>query len=174
MVRKAKKPTPTLIKDREQRKQVVYLGDYFDMKLMQRRPVTLSFLEVLADKLTQWVTGNQDAIAITEFWEMIGMEPSVYYGYIKRSEKLAEAHKYALAVIASHRDTGAMRRRLDAGAVWKTQYQYGESYKEAMIFAAQLAKKDDKPEDGNERFVVLEKIDSSPDMQALFKKKEAV
>jgi hypothetical protein len=172
MVKKVKAPHPTLEKDKEPRKQVVYLGDYFDMKLMQRRPVTLTFLEVLADKLTQWVTGNQEAVAITEFWEMIGMEPSVYYGYIKRSDKLAEAHKYALAVIGSHREVGAMKRRLDTAAVWKNQYQYHESYKEAMIFAAMLAKREEKTNENNERFVVLEKIESSPEMESLFKKKE--
>lgn len=168
-----KAPNPTLEKNKKKSKEVIYLGDYYDMKSMQPYSVTMTFLELLAEKLTKWVTGNPDALAITEFWELIGMSPNVYYSYVKRCPALDRAHEYALAVIGSHREVGAMKKKLETSAVWKNQYQYHESYKEAMIFAAQLAKKEDKEQEGNKVFIVVEKIESTPEMQELFKKKES-
>lgn len=157
-------PKPTIAKSKTEMGANIVMGEYFCLKERQPRPVTLNFLKVLADKLIEWVD-NEEILSVTEFFGFAKIGSGTFYEYLDRCPELKRAHAYALDVVGSRRETGAMRRKLDTNAVWKCQYQYGKQYRDAMEFAAKLAKKDDDQDAGGTKIVVIEKIVTDKSME---------
>ncbi len=162
---------PTKQKSKTETSGPLVLGEYFDRKLRESRPVSMTFLKMTAEKLHQWADLD-DSLHIMDFIAEIGMNDTSYYEWMKRCPEFQEEHAYALSRIGARRETGCIRKRYDTGAVWKTQYQYGKQYREAMEFAAKLAKKEDAQDGGGQTFIIMNEMKSDPSMEKYFKGKK--
>ena len=160
---------PTTQKSKTETSGRLVLGEYFDRKLRESRPVTMTTLLMIADKLHQWADLD-DSLAIMDFIAEMGMNDTSYYVWKDRCPEFAEEHDYAMARIGARRETGCIRKKYDTGAVWKMQYQYGKQYREAMEFAAKLAKKEDTVDGGSHTFNInVTEMRSDPSMEKHFK-----
>ena len=168
MTRKVKSPNPTTPKSKTEKREPLVLGEYFCMKEMQPKPVTMNFLKLMAEMLIEWVN-DEDVVTFNEFFQYAHIGSGTFHNYVDRCPELKRAHAYALDVLGGRREAGAMRRRLDTNAVWKCQYQYGKNYKDAMEYAAKLAKKEDMDEGGT-KIVLIEKMVTDPLMEKYFVK----
>lgn len=173
MVTKLKKPKsshPTTKKPNKEITGPLVMDEYYCLKARQPKPVTMSFLRTLADMLIDWAE-ESDALSIMKFYTFAGIPKQSFYDFMKRCPELKRAYDYAIDVLGARRDDGAMRKKLDPSAVWKTQYRYGQDYKEAMEFAAKLAKKEDLEDQGGAKFIIVEKMVTDKSMEKYFEKK---
>jgi hypothetical protein len=156
-----KRTNPSIKASQKGKSAAVVLEEYYCWKDLQPKPVTMAFLEKTADLLIDWATNNKDALALEGFYEYSGIAPRSYCTFRKRCPKLQEAHDQALVIIGNKREVGAMQKKLDSASVWRRQYQFGETYKEAMIFAAQLAKKEESVSGGAQFTICLPEVRAS-------------
>lgn len=164
-----KSTKPTTPKSKTERSEPLVLGEYYCMKEMQGKPVTQSFLRLMAETLIEWVE-DEEVVSFNEFFRYAKIGSGSFHEYLDRCPELKRAHAYALDVLGARRESGAMKRKLDTSAVWKCQYQYGKNYRDAMEFAAKLAKREELEEGGGTKIVVIEKIVTDPSMQKHVKK----
>jgi hypothetical protein len=150
----------TVDKNKSEKKQTLYLGDYFCMKEMQPRPVTLPFLKLLATKLVEWVEKDETAIHLRQFFQVMGLRPKDYYVWKERCEELQYAHDWAMSLMGMRRELGAIKKQFDSYMISRTLYQYSPEYKEAVEYHSKLAKKESEAANGGVQFVVIPKITS--------------
>lgn len=159
---------PTASDSKVEKREPLVIGEYYNSKEDLMMPVTHTHLKSLAKKLYQW-SDTAEGLNILEFYQAVGISKTAFHEYLDKSPELKAAHSYALDAIGTRRDVGAMKKKYDTNAVWRSQYQYGSQYREAMEFAAKLAKRDEDHDAGGTKIVVIEKIVTDPSMQKYIK-----
>lgn len=158
---------PTIEIPNDERKKSIYLGDYYCMKELQPKPVTEELLELIAHKLVEFA-GDEENISIGTFKSWLKIKDSDYARWMERSDKLKEAHSWALMVLGNRREEQACKRQLDSGMVKHTLYQYSPSFKEAAEFHAKLGRRENESISGGTTFVVVPRIDSGEEGKVYF------
>jgi len=105
-----------------------YFDHYLDMFSFREKPVNDLWLERLASDLVQW-SYKDDALKFTQFLRERGINSTDFGRWLKRSEILKEAHKFALQNVGDRREIGGLKREFDAGIVKTTMAQYDENWR---------------------------------------------
>jgi cytochrome c551/c552 len=169
MSKKETRSHSTIAKTKTVTKGPLVLEEYFCLKEMQPRPVTMSYLEKVADMLVEFADLD-DSLSMVAFYRLTKIPKSCMQRWVGLCPKLDAAFKYAMATIGDRRECGAVTRKYDTGAVWRTLYQFSDEYKQAMEFAAKLAKKEDLTDAGGVKFIIMPPMQSDPSMEKHFKK----
>jgi hypothetical protein len=162
-----KVPNSTIENSPTEKKKGLYLGDYYCMKALQPKPVTEELLELIAQKLIQWVE-DEENISLTNFKRELGMRDKDYAVWLERSEKLKEAHGWAKMILGARREEQACKRQLDASMIKHTLYQYAPEYKEAAEYHSKLNRSQAEGVSGGTTFVVIPKIETSEEGRVYF------
>lgn len=149
---------PSTKKNKDKKSGPLVLGEYRCQKQFLTTPVTRSFLISLGDKLVTW-SMTDEALHLSQFFQLTGVPKSTFYDWVDREPELKSSLVTALENVGARREIGAITKKYDTAAVWKRLYQFAPEYKEAMIFAASLAKKDEAQ--SAQQFIVLPNIKSS-------------
>lgn len=169
---KKQKPTnPTTQKIKTETSNPLVMGEYSCQRQFLARPITESFLESMAQNLMIWAREGK-AIHLVDWFHETGMPSDTFYEWIHKSPSLKRAHKYAMEALGARRESGAITKKYDTGAVWKRQYQFGSEYREAMEFLAKLSKKEDLEDGGGTKFIIMKDMISEESMEKYFKKKD--
>lgn len=164
----AKKTNPTKDNAKEKTDSVKVIEEYFCLKEMQPRPVTMAYIEAVADMLVEFADMD-NSLSMTGFYRATKIPQDCMQRWKEMSPRLKAAYNYALAVFGGRREEGAVTKRYDTGAVWKMQYQYGPQYRESMEFAARLARKDDLDDVGGMKFIIMQPMQTDASMEKYFK-----
>lgn len=140
-----------------------HAGDYYyDVFTLRQRPVSWGFKLKLAEDLVAWAqideTGKE-SLRIQDFYNSRGISHQSYARWLDNCPALKEAHEFALSCIASRRELGALRKRYDAGSVFRSLGHYCKIERNEQERIASL-KKD--PEQKPTTFIVqMPSLDSS-------------
>lgn len=104
----------------------VVFDEYLDMFLMQKKPVTDTFLDMLAETYVLWVKTEVKCIIFTEFLQQQGITRSHFYRWLLRSEKLREAHDFVLMTLGNRRERGVAERRYEPSMISKMHGHYSD------------------------------------------------
>jgi hypothetical protein len=167
--KKVQKSNPTASEIKVETNGPYVLDEYFCLKEMQPRPVTMAYLEMVAEKLVEYADFD-DSLTINKFYRITKIPKDCMQRWKELCPRLNMAYNYALAALGERREEGSITRKYDTGGVWKRQYQFGEEYKQAMEFAAKLAKKDDLDDAGGVKFIVMHEMRTDSSMEKYFNK----
>ena len=100
-------------------------------------PLSDDFLNNLADELAKWAWDNRNnfeptaesAMTIEDFFHAKGIKRKVFRDWTQRNEKLQDAKEYALEVIGSHRERGALFWKIAEKTVLRTMHHYSKTWK---------------------------------------------
>jgi hypothetical protein len=164
----AKKTNPTKENTKEKTDGGFVLEEYFCLKEMQPRPVTMAYIEAVADMLVEFADLDS-SLSMTGFYRVTKIPLDCMQRWKEICPRLKAAYNYAMTTFGTRREEGAITKRYDTGAVWKRQYQFGAEYKEAMEFAARLARKDDLDDVGGMKFIIMQPMQTDASMEKYFK-----
>ncbi len=159
---------PTIQKSKVETSKPLVMGEYECSRQFTARPITESFLESMSQNLMQWAQ-ETESIHLVDWFHESGMPSDTFYEWTNKSPSLKRAHRFAMEALGARRESGAITKKYDTGAVWKRQYQFGNDYKEAMEFTAKLAKKEDLEDGGGKTFIIMGDMKSDPSMEKYFK-----
>lgn len=104
----------------------IVLEEYLDMYLLQKKPVTDTFLEMLASTYIKWVKEETKCLLFTEFLQYQGIRREDFYRWLLRSEKLRQAHDFVIMVLCNRREVGAITRKYDSSMITKMHGFYSD------------------------------------------------
>lgn len=126
-------------------KQPVRVVDtVFNVFTMQDYPVTLPWLEELAEKMVKWAD-DDDSLIFEDFLTEMGMHFESIKRWTQQCPALDVAKKYTLSRIASRREKGAMKHKYDTSMVARMMPHYSDSWKQIAEWNASLKESQDKP-----------------------------
>lgn len=166
-VKKALSSHPSTNRSPVEKKDVVVLDEYFDLKARQGKPVTMHFIDVVTDKLLEWVALDT-SLKMQQFYSLLGMCDSDFTRIMGRSERLEKAYRFALKELGARREIGALTRKYDANFAYRNLYKYDSEWKEVMEFHHSLAKKNDESTKSTETIVAIPVHTSEPDWREQF------
>lgn len=172
VVKKALSSNPTTKTSPVEKKTVIVLDDYFDLKARQGKPVTMHFIDVVTDKLLQWVALDT-SLKMQQFYSLLGMCDTDFIRIKGRSENLEKAYRFALKELGARREIGAITRKYDANFVLKNLYKYDDDWKNVMEFHASLSKKNDETSKASDTIVAIPVHTSQPDWREQFAREKA-
>lgn len=141
--------------------------DYLNTISLQMEPANDAFRERLAYKLITWVKEDKKAFTMDQFFNITGVDDSVYYRWLEKSEKLKAAHKFALRQLGINRELLCLERNLTTASVAAfTLPRYSSSWKTEYVERAKL--KNDDADGSQPKIVVIEAFDK-PESEALNK-----
>ncbi len=139
MTVKKKKVTSKPI-TRRKKPTVFVVDEYLDLKDYKRKPVTNTYLERLAKKLSDWAEEPQ-AFRLHQFSKREAI-PYTYLGrFCEKSEVFKNAYLDALLTIADRREIGGLTRELDGRMISASLPHYCHIAKGLAEWKAQLAQK---------------------------------
>lgn len=149
--------------------QILFLGEYFSVHTRQYHPITLKFIERETQRLIDWAN-EEDSLIIQKFWLSGGYSKAQFYVWINQFPEFAHAHEYAMTLIGTRRELGAMTRKFDASTIHRTLGRYNHIWKEETQELARL--KDDAAQNEAkvvviERFPVLPSSSKTPEEVAM-------
>lgn len=127
----------------ECKKVPIVFDEYMDMFLMQKKPVTDTFLDMLAETYILWVKTEIKCIIFTEFLQQQGITRSHFYRWLLRSEKLREAHDFVLMTLGNRRERGVAERKYEPSMITKVHGHYSDIWVTELTRIAALNNKED-------------------------------
>jgi len=128
---------------------------YRNLFTLRQKPVSLAFIEKLALELIMWARDNEDALKITQFYRLKGINSNDMKRWEERSDKLRAAHEFALMVIGDRREIGALKNKLNAGIVMKTMSLYDQNWWDLELKRTELKIKAKEKPDSNTHFTIV-------------------
>lgn len=119
--------------------------------------VTEEDLNELADLLVVWAD-TDEALKVSQFYTKFYMSDKVFYGYVAKCPKLADAVDIAKKKIGDRREVGAITGRFSSTIVEKTMPMYDSEYRSLIEWKSKLGV---EQEQQGSRIVVLDKIPDS-------------
>ncbi len=113
---------------------------YRDMLFMKEKPISLGFLERLAQDMVEW-SKKETSLRITDFFLECDVPNAMIYRWMDKYDFLKYAHEITMMRIASRREIGAITRKFDAGAIEKYQPMYDPEYKKIVEWRSSLNEK---------------------------------
>lgn len=158
--------------------------DYLNTISLQLEPANGAFRERLAHKLITWVREDKKAFTLDQFLNIVGIDDSVYYRWVEKSEKLQVAHKFAMRQLGINRELLCIERNLTTASVtaftlprysstWRSELEYrakikadeGDASKPKIVVIEALAKPEQ--ETLNKIKIIDEEIDDTSDVKAI-------
>ncbi len=121
----------------------IVLEEYLDMYLLQKKPVTDTFLDMLASTYVKWVKEETKCLLFTEFLQYQGIRREDFYRWLLRSEKLRAAHDFVIMVLCNRREVGAITRKYDSSMITKMHGFYSDIWVQETTRVAALGMKDE-------------------------------
>lgn len=156
------KPTNTSNKD--SKAPIKLFDEYLDMFSFRQKPVSEAYLEKLFGDLLQWALNDEDALVMSAFFSKRGIGSDDIRRWRNRFTFVDSAYKFALSVVGSRREHGALKKNLDAGMVRYTMPAYGDkefSWTELEEWRAKMRAKESENVSGGVKIVVMEKYPES-------------
>lgn len=166
MTVKKKKVTSKPI-TRRKKPTVFVVDEYLDLKDYKRKPVTNTYLERLAKKLSDWAE-EPHAFRLHQFSKKEGI-PYTHLGRFKeKSEVFKLAYEDVLLTIADRRELAGLKREMDSRMISSSLAHYCPIAKEQAIFKAQLTQK----EEDKDRQIIVVLPDLTTEKRAIPEKKK--
>lgn len=102
---------------------------YTDMFSFKEKPVSDRWIEALAAQLVKWAMDDPQALKISQFYKVRGINSSDMTRWLGRSEVLRHAHKFALQTIGDRREVGAILRVYEPGMIRYMMPHYDEDWR---------------------------------------------
>lgn len=102
------------------------------------KPIDMEHLEEFALEMLTWALEDEDALKITQYYNLKRLHHSTVEAWMGRCPKLREAHDMVLQVIGARREVGAMKGKYDSAIVRSTQAMYETSWKKIEEWRANL------------------------------------
>lgn len=112
-----------------------YEKGMFSLRIM---PVDDAYLELFAQEMIEWAITDEDALKITQYYNLKRLHHSTVDGWMERFPRLKQAHDIVLQVIGVRREVGAMKGKYDSAIVRSTQAMYETSWKKIEEWRANL------------------------------------
>lgn len=109
----------------------------------REKPVNDRYIEEFAKEMVDWALHDEDALKITQFYNLKVIHNSVVDEWRKRNEVLSKAHAITLQVLGARRELGAIKGKLDSGIVRTTMAIYEKEWKDIEEWRSGLSKKED-------------------------------
>lgn len=108
-----------------------------DIKTMRQKPVSIAFIENLANKLINWVNASKEII-IDDFLQQEGYSHSNFKVLRDKSDKLEEAYQYAKMCIGNKRERDAYYNKGNAALIMKSLPDYSPRWKKLTKWHAEI------------------------------------
>lgn len=125
--------------------------EYLSTKSFQMNPISTGHIERLAIEFVMYVTENEDALFLDEFFDVKGIDAADVYRWSKKYPCMEKAHSIAKRILARRREKGALHRKLDTSTVHFMMPYYSEPWKQEQERKAALR----SPEGSEEKSVRL-------------------
>lgn len=135
-------------------KKIVVLDFYRDIRTFKMREATNSYLENLCEALVEWAR-KPDSIALIDFCTEAGIAKHSLDFFSTKYENVKEAKALAQELIACHRETGAIKGKLNATAVLAFQGMRDPEFKEYLAWKASLNQKEEAKSE--QKVVIIER-----------------
>jgi len=123
---------------------------FFEPSTLRQKPISLFDIERLAVKLIHWSQDEeQEALKITQFYNLVGIHASDFHRWLKRSDKLKIAYRNALDTIGTRREIGAIKRKYEVTMIKSAMPIYDPEWKELLKLQAELKKQNDNKFSGD-------------------------
>ena len=111
----------------KKKRPVRVIDTYRDFRQALTVPVTQSTIEAIAKQYIEWAE-QDDSLIISKFPLSISMLPKVLYDWIHKYPPMAAAHEVALAMVASRREEGGLKNKLNTAIVMSQQARYDPNW----------------------------------------------
>ncbi len=136
-----------------------YIDGMFSLRV---RPVDFNYLEEFAVEWLDWALNDEEALKITQFYNIKRLHHSTVEAWMLRCPKLQHAHDLVLQVIGARREIGGLKGKFDSAIVRTTQLMYESSWKVLEEWRANLKAKTEGGLLSGIRVVEIEKFADSP------------
>jgi len=131
------------------------IDEYYSVKSQQYHPVTVKFVEREALRLYEWADVDS-SLRISQFYNNSGYGSDTFERWCKRFDFMHKAYLYAMSKIAERREIGALTRKFDSNAVFRTLGFYDPIYRSELDRANEMRAKYDEKKD------IVVRIESFP------------
>lgn len=128
----------------------------FEMKL---RPVTQMFLDEFGRDLMIWARDNDDALAVSQFYNSKGVHEQTYYDWVNKYPDFKMSHEMAMSLLADRREIGAIKKKYDAGMISTMMPAYRKDWKAMAEWRAKI--KGEAEGDSGTKIVIMKDFPSS-------------
>lgn len=136
-------------KNKESEKVVVW-EEYLDTISWQMAPASNQTIDRLIVKLMTWVTENERAYTLEEFFDLVGVEPRTAERWAHKDEKLKSAMDKAKRIIGRRREYGALEKKLNPETVHFVMPHYSPIWKDVTEWRNKIK----EGEDGSKQIIV--------------------
>ena len=140
--------------------KVKLLEEWYNFTTSTKCILTTTTAERLARELVAWARGDENALKVSQFLEMNGINRRTWNRWCEKYEILRDAYEYALMCIGNRREIGVMTRKFDSSSTSLLMPFYDEDWREALSLRAKY----NSPEglSSGQKFVVIERYPDSP------------
>jgi hypothetical protein len=117
--------------------EFVYYGEHYSVHTRQYHATTKKFIEIESQRMIDWAN-LEDSLLIQDFYNKGGYSMRQFYDWCDKFPEFKEAHEYAMSMLGSRRELGALTRRFDAGTVHRTLGAYSKIWREQTRELAQM------------------------------------
>ena len=149
-MRAKKLNTNTVVKESSQKLRWL---DYQCILTGDMRPMNENGFERLAIEIVQWASNDDEALKITQFMFVRGINDRVWRQWCEKSPRLKEATELAKRIIGNRREVGALKNKLNTSVVAFTMPFYDDEWKDETIRRAAL--KEGSSGDGKDSITVV-------------------
>jgi len=110
---------------------------------LKNNPESETIIQYVCDQLIEYACGDK-GFYVGSFLREMRIPKQTFYNWVAKYPQLAEALEEAKYYMGHGRMDGALTRRLDRGAVFHSQYRFGEEWKQDDAYQAQLKKVDEQ------------------------------
>lgn len=158
----AKSPNHKKIPQKENKNQkdasgeFVYYGEYYSVHSRQYHATTRRFIEIESQRLVDWAN-QDDSLIIQDFYNKGGYSTGQFYDWCEKFPEFKQAHEYAMSMLGSRRELGAMTRKYDAGTIHRTLGAYSKIWRDQTRELAKL--KEDNA--GETKVIIIENLEAT-------------
>ena len=117
---------------------------YASLKNMQSwrlTPVSDTFLDKFSEDLITW-SYQEDAFCLTQFLRYYGVKEDIFYDWLKKYDKVKDAHWVAMTNLGDKREIGALTKKFDAGTSEKVMSAYSSIWAAAESRRSKLRREE--------------------------------
>lgn len=131
-----------------------YSQEYLCMFSWRMKPVSEAFLDHLAQELLNWSIGNDDALKMSQFYTLKGIDKDDMARWCVKNENVNKAFNRAKAVIGDRREIGALKSKYNTAMVQYMMPHYDGDWKDMAEWKAKLNKIDEMQNGGTKVVIV--------------------
>jgi len=158
-MKKTTKPNTSIVRKPIKTYKEEYIDGMFSLRVT---PVDYEYLEQFAVEWLDWALNDEDALKITQFYNLKRLHNTTVEGWMLRCPKLQHAHDLVLQVIGARREIGGLKGKYDSAIVRTTQLMYESSWKVLEEWRANLKAKTEGGLLSGIRVVEIERFADSP------------